>query len=327
MEIIAIILFSLVLVFATIAMYIGAEWFVDILALMRIRWGISAAFAGTVIAVASTSPEIIMNVASATLDVGDIGLGNVLGSNILNVPILVLVAYIASKRFHKRTLPAEHETVAYHALPYLGFIGLVGLITLAPEPLYGFQWYDGIILLLAYVAYISFVMKKGKSKGKKVTIPKGLIIKGAGGFSILAVGAVFAIIASEGLAEAIFEVDGEMPPYALLITGLFIAAMASSLPEALASWHAVKSKEEVAAVTSVIDDNIISITLAMIPLTLVLTAISDPSLYQISLFFVLLTALEYTIFAYTGYHFCFSEVVTLFGTYVAYVIIVLVMFI
>ena len=65
----------------------------------------------------------------------------------------------------------------------------------------------------------------------------------------------------------------------------------------------------------------------MIPLTFVLTAISDPALYEISLLFVLITALEYTIFAYTGYHFWFGEVVTLFGTYVVYIVIVLAMFI
>ena len=323
MDFYVITLFSLVLLFATISMYVGAEWFVDVLALLRVRWGISAAFAGTVIAVASTSPEIIMNITSASRDVGDIGLGNVLGSNILNIPILVLVAYIASKKYYKCALPVERETVVFHALPYLAFIGLLGFITLGPEPLYGFQLYDAGILLAAYVVYTLGALLKGKSKGSKVKIPTKKAAKGAIGFSILAVGAYLAIISSEQLAEQLFE--GK--EYGLLVTGLFIAAIASSLPEALASWHAVKSKESVAAVTSVIDDNIISITLAMIPLTFVISAITHPELYVISLFFVLLTAVEYTIFAYTGYHFTFSEVVTLFITYLLYIAIVVFMFV
>jgi cation:H+ antiporter len=314
MDINFVFLWIMILVISTVGMYLGAEWFVDILSVLRIRWGISAAFAGTVIAVASTAPEVIMNITSATLGVGDIGLGNVLGSNILNIPILVLVAYIASRRYHKCTLPVVRESVVYHAVPYLGFITIVAIITLTPGPIYGFQWYDGVILFVGYVIYTLFVLRMGKSKGKDVHIPRKKLLFGIVGFMILAVGAFFAVIASEGLAVE-FELSH-------LMVGLFVAAAASSLPEALASWHAVKGKESVAAVTSVIDDNIISITLAVIPLTLVITSITNPELYVLSLIFVFITAMEYTIFAYTGYHFCAAEVIVLFLTYVAYIYLV-----
>jgi cation:H+ antiporter len=309
-----VLIWILILAISTIGMYIGAEWFVDVLAVARIRWGISAAFAGTVIAIASTSPEVIMNVSSAVLGLGEIGLGNVLGSNILNVPILVLVAYFASRRYHKTTLPAERETVVFHSIPYLGFIALLAVITLAPEPIYGFQWYDGVILLVAYIIYVAYILRIGKGKGKDIKIPRNLMIKGGAGFGFLAIGAYAAILASEGLS-----VEFHIPH---LIVGLFIAAMASSLPEALASWHAVKQKESVAALTSVIDDNIISITLAMIPLTLVITSFTDPELFVFSLVFVFITAMEYSIFAYTGYHITFSEVVVLTATYAVYIIMV-----
>ena len=190
----------------------------------------------------------------------------------------------------------------------------MAVITLTPGPLYGFQWYDGAILLFSYLAYMAFVLRIGKSKGKKVTIKRKQVYRGVMGFAILAVGAFLAIKASEGLA-----VEFHIPH---LIVGLFIAALASSLPEALASWHAVKQKESVAAITSVIDDNIISITLAMIPLTFVLTTIANPELYVLSLLFVFITAVEYTVFAYTGYHFTFSEVATLTTTYAVYIMLV-----
>jgi len=314
------IFFWFVLLFAaTLSMYIGAEWFVSILTKLRIRWGITAAFAGTVIAIASTSPEIIMNVTAASLDLGDIGLGNVLGSNILNIPILVLVAFLASRYYHHDTLPADRETVLFHAVPYLGMIGLLAFITLTPGPMEGFQPYDALILLAAYILYTTSAIKKGKGKGKLIHIPKKIVYRGLIGFFILALGAYLAIVASEGLAEEFFGNSKT----GLLLTGLFIAAMASSLPEALASWHAVKTKESIAALTSVIDDNIISITLAIIPLTLVLTSIVNFELYILSLVFVMITALEYTVFAYTGYHICLSEVVVLTGTYIVYIIIVL----
>lgn len=303
-----------ILILSTIGMYFGAEWFVDILAVLRIRWGISAAFAGTIIAIASTSPEVIMNITSATLDVGDIGLGNVLGSNILNIPILVFVAYIASRKFHKKHLGVERETVTHHALPYLGFIGLIAAITLIPGPLYGFQLYDGVILAVAYIFYLGTVLKIGKGKGRYVKIDRIKLQKGIYGFILLAICAYFAIRAAEGLAVE-FNLSH-------LVVGLFVAALASSLPEALASWHAVKGKEGVAAVTSVVDDNIISISLAVIPLTFVITSFTHPELYILSLTFVAITAVEYTIFAYTGYHFTLSEAIVLSLTYVVYIILV-----
>jgi cation:H+ antiporter len=295
-------------------MYVGAEWFVDVLSVLRVKWGISAAFAGTAIAIASTSPEIIMNISSASLGVGEIGLGNVLGSNILNIPILVMIAFIASKRFLKSNLNVERETVVFHAIPYLGFIGLIALITLTPGQLYGFQWYDGVILLVGYIIYMIIVLKIGKTEGREKKISSDRMFKGVMGLAILAICAFFAVFASEGLAEQ-FNLSH-------LVVGLFVAAAASSLPEALASWHAVKHFEGVAAVTSVIDDNILSITLAMIPLTLVLTGIGNPQIYMLSLAFVTITAVEYTIFAYTGYHFTLSEVIALSITYIIYIILV-----
>ncbi|UCH88517.1 MAG: hypothetical protein JSV49_09690 [Thermoplasmata archaeon] len=306
-----VLMWIIILIMSTIGMYLGAEWFVDVLSIVRIRWGISAAFAGTVIAVASTAPEVIMNISSAWLGLGEIGLGNVLGSNILNIPILVLIAFIASKRYWKCNLKVERETVTYHAIPYLAFVALIAALTLLPEPIYGFQWYDGLILFIGYIIYMAFVLRVGKNKGRMVKIKRSKIYKGFLGLVILAICAYFAVISSEGLA---FQFN-----LSHLIVGLFVAALASSLPEALASWHAVKQEESVAAVTSVIDDNIISITLAMIPLTLVLTSIANPELYIVSLFFVVVTAVEYTVFAYTGFHFTIGEVVVLSITYVAYV--------
>jgi cation:H+ antiporter len=294
-------------------MFIGARWFVEILEKMRIRWGISGAFAGALIALATTLPEVCMNISSVTLGVSNIGLGNSFGSNILNIPILVLIAFFASRIFLKRDLAVARETIWYHSLPYLCFIGLVALITLLPEPLFGFQWYDGLILALAYILYVKVMITKGRTKPTHIYIEPKKKTLAIVGFIILAVSAFFAIVASETIAQMLKINE--------LVAGLFIAAMASSLPEALASWHAVRVDQSIAAATSVIDDNIISITLALVPITLAAT-IADLPLYIVSLIFIAITGIEYTWFGYSGYHFSVGEVIGLLITYAVYIWIV-----
>lgn len=82
-------------VFAT---WWGAGRVAVLLRMLRRRWGLSEAAGAAVIALATASPEIGVNLAAALRGEADIGLGNMLGANIVPIPLVLAVAFLASWR-------------------------------------------------------------------------------------------------------------------------------------------------------------------------------------------------------------------------------------
>lgn len=76
----------------------GAEYLSDPLKKLRRQWGFSVAAGGSFVGLAAASPEIGINTTSAIRGVSDIGLGALLGSNVLAIPMMVVVAYMGSEQ-------------------------------------------------------------------------------------------------------------------------------------------------------------------------------------------------------------------------------------
>lgn len=91
----------------------GAEQLSDPLKKLRKQWGLTAVAGGAFVGLAASSPEIGVNVVSAWRGVSDIGLGVMLGSNIVAIPLVVTTAYFAS-----RTSVRKPPTVGEIALAF-----------------------------------------------------------------------------------------------------------------------------------------------------------------------------------------------------------------
>jgi cation:H+ antiporter len=87
------------------------------------------------LAIVTASPEVAVNITSAARGVSNIGLGNLLGSNIISIPLMVTIAYFASrKQFKNNPKHQEHleanllalnkRSVSVLSLPYLGIIDM-----------------------------------------------------------------------------------------------------------------------------------------------------------------------------------------------------------
>jgi cation:H+ antiporter len=173
-----------VLLAAVWAAHWGAERLSHPLKKLRRGWGISAAAGGSFVGLTAASPEIGINLTSAVRGVGDIGLGAMLGSNVVAIPIMVTTAYVATRRkrlgedgsgrheghaAHQREhrLAVDPAAVTVQALPYLGLIAVFALLTL-PAPWRGLQPVNGWILLLAYLAYLAQALLRGRRDAEKV---------------------------------------------------------------------------------------------------------------------------------------------------------------
>jgi cation:H+ antiporter len=343
----------LVLVAAIVAAHWGAEQLAEPLKKLRRQWGFSAAAGGAFVGIAAASPEVGINAASAVRGVADIGLGAAIGSNILAIPLIVAVAYLASRKTvlgggrqaeergreasesassERREVegPEEHrrhieqkllrvgkEAVRVQALPYLGILVLFGVLTL-PAAWRGLQPLDGAILLGAYAVYLAQALLRGRKEEECVEWSRKEVARAAAGLVVLGLGAYFTVRSTENLVSA-FGIQQ-------IVGGLFITAPMAALPEVFAVWSVTRSGQVTAATTSVIGDHAVTMTVAFVPLALVGMPVDDLQLFGVNLAFVFLVPVAYAASIHWGsreHGFLWWQVLLLVGIYLAYLAVML----
>ena len=312
-------LWSLVLIASVWAAHWGSDRLAEPLEKLRRQWGLSEAAGAAFVALATASPEVGTNTAAAVRGLSDIGLGNLLGSNIISVPAIVLVSYLASRNTgdNNNWLEVKTEALKVQAIPYILIIILAAILTV-PSPWRGLQPIDGWIVLAAYFIYLAQAIFRERQSAKKVRWQKGEIVVAIAGALGLAIAAYFIVTATERLVSLL--------GISQIIGGLFITSTLSIAPEVFATWSVAKSGQVTAATTSVIADNTATMTLALFPLALVGLQIQDFRLFTINLIFVALLAIAYAAFIRWGKQknsFELWEIVSLIAIYLIYLAIMI----
>ena len=305
-------IWGIVLIAAVWAAHWGAEQLGEPLKKLRSQWGLSQVAGAAFVGLAAASPEIGINATSAFKQVGDIGLGTMLGSNIIAIPVVVTTAYIASRKaqFEDEAQAGKEENTAAHyghqqqhfmrvdktavtvqAIPYLFIIAIVALLTV-PMPWRGLQPIDGWIMLAVYLVYLTQAIFRGRQAGEQTQWKKKEIKTAILGVLALAVGAYFTVTATESIVSAM--------GISAIIGGLFITAPMAVLPELFATWSIARSGQITAATASVIGDHAVTMTVAFFPLALVAVPINNFPLFTLNLTFVALVAAAYAFLIHWG---------------------------
>lgn len=328
-----------VLLAAVWAAHWGAEHLSKPLKKLRRQWGFSVAAGGSFIGLAAASPEIAINTTSALQGVTEIGLGVMLGSNIIAIPVMVTTAYAFTRRrnlkeggegdsgekgsrseggkgddkgddpdaksksqdggghqnheqhIKEHILAVDHTAVTVQALPYLVIIAIVAVLTL-PVPGRGLQPIDGWVMLAVYFVYLGQALLRGRQKSEKVEWKQREIWLAVAGVGALVVGAFFTVLSTENIVKGL--------GISRIIGGLFITAPVAALPEIFATRSVARSGQVTSAVTSVIGDHAVTLTLAFLPLALVTLNIQNVLLFKLNLFFVALMPTLYAAFIHWG---------------------------
>ncbi|QEG24481.1 calcium/sodium antiporter [Mariniblastus fucicola] len=126
-------------------LYYGAEWLVRGAAGMAITAGISTLVVGlTVVAFGTSMPELIVSIQANLKDSGDIALGNVIGSNICNIGLVLAIAAVM-------TPIVVHIQVIRRELPLLIAVSLVFVVMLLIDD--KISRFEGLILALGITIY------------------------------------------------------------------------------------------------------------------------------------------------------------------------------
>jgi cation:H+ antiporter len=246
----------LFLLLGLVLLFFGGEGLVRGSAALALRLGLTPLVVGlTVVAFGTSAPELVVSVQAALAGEGDIAIGNVVGSNILNVGLILgLTAVIYPLTVQFQLLRID--------VPLMVGITLLAAWMLADAQL---TRTEGALLAAGLVAYTGFTVlyaRKVKAPGEveaefAESMPRAggsvwrdlLFI--AGGLALLIAGSRFMVEGAISLARG-FGISEA-------VIGLTIVALGTSMPELVTCLVAAMKKESDIALGNIIGSNIFNI--------------------------------------------------------------------
>ena len=228
---------------------VGADWLVRGASRLATRFGISPLIVGlTVVAFGTSAPEMAVSVKAAWNGVGDIAVGNVVGSNIFNVLGILGCSALVIPLLVSRQL-VRFDVPVMIAATVLAF-------ALALDQHYGRL--DGALLFAGVLAYTAFLIHTArKERNTDVATPEPTAKVGRNLF-LIAIGLVFLVLGAQALVEGATELARALGLSDLVI-GLTIVAVGTSLPELATSVVAAIRGERDIAVGNIVGSNIFNL--------------------------------------------------------------------
>ncbi|WP_142855917.1 calcium/sodium antiporter [Salinigranum halophilum] len=233
-----------VLVLAGVAgLYLGAEALVRGAVRLALGIGLRAAVVGvTVVAFATTTPELFVAVLAGAGYSPALGLGAVVGSNIANVGLVLGVAALV------RPFAVDAEVLRRHVPFMLGATAL--LVVLAADG--RITAVDGAVLVAALAAFtLSLLLRShGRGLSARSAAPRDVLL--------VVVGLVFLLLGARALIEG---GTGLLAGFGIAprIVGLTVLALGTSLPELATSVVSARRDEGTVSVANVVGSNIYNV--------------------------------------------------------------------
>lgn len=261
----------LLLVVGFVMLMKGADWFVDGASKIADKFGIPHLVIGlTIVAFGTSAPEAAVSISAALKGSVDLAISNVVGSNILNVLVILGLASIIYP------LAVKPSTIKID-IPFVFGISILLLIFGVADGKIG--RIEGIIfwiLLAVDIIYMIKLAMKGQGEGEEIaeadendTMVKLL--------ALIIIGGVLIIWGSDITVDAATAIAQKFGMSERLI-GLTIVAFGTSLPELVTSCVAAKKKETDIAVGNIVGSNLFNI-LFVLGTTAVITPIAYESAF------------------------------------------------
>ncbi len=247
----------------------GADWFVDGASGIASKLGVPQLVVGlTIVAMGTSLPEAAVSITAALDGNAGITVGNVVGSNILNILIILgLTGVITSVAVQKSTIRYE--------IPFM--LGITIVAMLLGMTGNSISRIEGIVLwvfFIAYLVYLFILAKKGNQSEEEQQTPKetkvwklllGLVI----GLVIVVWGSNIAVDAATALAKIIGLSDR--------FIGLTIVALGTSLPELVTSVTAARKGNADIAIGNIVGSNIFNILFVIGTSALIIPVAFEPN--------------------------------------------------
>ena len=227
----------------------GADWFVDGSSALAFRLGIPQLVIGlTIVAMGTSAPEAAVSITSALKGNEGITVGNVVGSNIMNILLILGIAsVIVPLAVQKSTRMIE--------IPYMiairvlfGVLGYTGEMVTRVEG--GILW----IAFLIYLGYLLWMAKKGKEDNEPDEKQKSLPVQ----LLMILIGLICIVLGSDFVVDGATEI-AKVIGISERIIGLTIVAFGTSLPELVTSIAAARRGNADIAIGNIVGSNVFNI--------------------------------------------------------------------
>ena len=245
---------DLVLQFALLALGFvllgkGADWFVEGAAGIAAKFGIPQLVIGlTIVAMGTSAPEAAVSIAASLKGSADITIGNVVGSNIMNILVILGCASVITPLLLARSTARIEIPFVIAITALLYFQGMDGAIT----------FFDGIVLCVGFVVYLLYLYRMAinsappeeEEQGEEMSLSK-CILWTLGGLAVIIAGSNVTVNAATAIA--VFMGLSER------IIGLTIVALGTSLPELFTSVTAARKGNADIAIGNIVGSNVFNI--------------------------------------------------------------------
>ena len=235
-------LLLLLLIGSLLALLKGSDWFVDAAEKVGASWGISPFIIGvTIVAFGTSLPELASSISAVFLDESSIVAGNVIGSNITNILLVLGLVAIVGKE-----VKLEYRVMDLD-IPLLAGSALLLYFALQDQ---NFSLHEAIIFLIALVIFLLNTFKAQADENRKARTKIGwkpYAFLGLAGILVY-FGANYTVQAIQKLSELV-GINSEF-------FALTIVALGTSLPEVVVSIAAARRNNTAIAVGNVLGSNI-----------------------------------------------------------------------
>jgi len=257
-----------ILVVGILLLYVGAEFLVSAASALALSHGVRAATVGvTVVAFATTAPELFVSTVGGVTADDSIALGNIVGSNIANIGLVLGTAAVLRPMDVDKALLYQHGPFMLAAAVALVALSLDGELAV----------FDGVVLLAMLAGFTGYLYYQSKQSGD-VKLPEDVEMDAddttasareyvvlAGAILLLLAGSRSLIVGGRGVLSAWGFSD--------LFIGLTIIAFGTSVPEFATSVVSALRDEADFSIGNVVGSNIYNV-LAVIGFVAVLVPIT-----------------------------------------------------
>ena len=290
-----------------VLLYYGAEFLVKGGVKIARRFKISPLVIGlTLVAFATSAPELVVSVDSALKGLGNISIGNVVGSNICNIALILgLCAMITPLNVNRQLFRLDVPLMIVSAVALAVFC-IVG---------HGVNRWQGLLFFAGIIAYTLYNIRcagkspeEDSSDGKSDNLLLAAVLV-AGGLAALVGGAKLFVNSAVYIAKLLKVSDA--------VIGLTVVAVGTSLPELATSVVAAVRGEKDIAIGNVVGSNIFNV-LAICGIAPLVAPIKAPGISIVDMSVMMVLSVLLFLMMKTGLSISRKEGAVLFFSYCAY---------
>jgi cation:H+ antiporter len=275
------------------------------------------------VSLATSLPELFVGVMSAINGTPEFAIGNVIGSNIIDLTFVIGITVLLAKTIHIESKIIKKDMI------YMMLITLLPVLLIMDHHLWhkfglfsnmvqGLSRFDGMILVSAFVYYMYILLKQGSKFTKKVEhTPKKEAMK----YMILFLASLVLLLVSAHYVVKFGEslsLDLNMSP---LMMGIFLISFGTSLPELMFETKAALSGHQSMAIGDLVGSVITNSSLVLGVAAIITPIHVNSVIYITSTMFMLFSAFIFFTFAESDNKISWAEGVSLLFLYVLFIII------